>query len=332
MRKALVAVTVMGLVAGFATAANATEIKVGGKITTTIASDNGTAYDTSVEAKVKVDAKVDENITATVKFLADDNVNNFTVDGAYVKVKNLFNVPALCASVGYQDIVIGDSKIVDQTVDSVLLGYNTDFGKLVVGTADGEIIGGNFVSRGSSTTWAVADFKGDLKPFGIGGAFEIADLYQDAMGYNVFYGKVAPEFEMDFGKVGVSAEGAVDENGNFFGVGASLDAGMYAVGVSYDMYSDGFASPFEDYDYAEYLDNTDFTNPAIITVKAGVKPTDKVELSAAYVNFDGDSASEDEIDLKASYKYTDNLKLSAGLYLPSTGVDYSAEAEIALSF
>ncbi|SNR72688.1 hypothetical protein [Desulfurobacterium atlanticum] len=341
MRKALVAVTVMGLVAGFAATASATEVNVGGKITVTgtkVESDAASYYDTTTEVKVGVDAKISENLTAKVTIKADDDSDNggstnkwVEIDEGYFKLSNMFNTP-LCGKFGYFGVNVGDSKIVDESLDAAMLGVKTDYGVAyaVVGEARADI-----------TTYVVGGFKGDLKPFGIGGAFEIADLYQDTMDKNVFYGKVAPEFEVDFGKVGVSVEGAVDDNGNFFGVGASLDNEMFGAKIAYDVYSDGFVSPLEDYDYAEVLDNSNFVNPAIITVEASVKPTDKVKLSAAYVNFDGDTPSpvqnnkyesESEIDLKASYKYTDNLKLSAGLYLPSAGVDYQAEVKVALSF
>ena len=73
MRKALVAATVMGLVAGFATAASASEVKVGGQIKTTVTSDNKTSFDTEAEIKLWVDAKVSENVSAKVKLIADDD-------------------------------------------------------------------------------------------------------------------------------------------------------------------------------------------------------------------------------------------------------------------
>ncbi|WP_457567607.1 hypothetical protein, partial [Desulfurobacterium sp.] len=151
MRKALTAVTLMGLVAAFALPAQATEINVGGQIKTDITTDNTTDYNHSVEVKVQLDAKVDNNISAHVRFLADDDVMNFTIDEGYFQVNNLFNTPNLLAKVGYQDIVFGDSKIADTTLDSVIVGYNTDYGLALAGTAE---------ARGSAQTWAVGAFEG----------------------------------------------------------------------------------------------------------------------------------------------------------------------------
>ncbi|WP_022847204.1 hypothetical protein [Desulfurobacterium sp. TC5-1] len=341
MRKALTAVTLMGLVAAFAVPAHATEVNVGGQIKTTITTDNQTDYNHSVEVKVQLDAKVNDNISAHVRFLADDDQMNFTIDEGYFQVNNLFNTPNLLAKVGYQDIVFGDSKIMDSTLDAVIAGYNTDYGLALAGTAE---------ARGSAQTWGVGAFEGNLKALGVDGAYEVVDLYQDASDINLAYAKVTPAVATDFGKVGFRAEGAylktkgADNNGKFYGVGASLDAGMFGAKIGYDVYKDGFVTNyvigtgFSDYDYAEVLDydNGNFVNPKILTVEGSVKPMDKVTLSAAYVNFDGDNtgtySSAHEVDLKAKYQYDKNLCIQAGLYLPSEKLDYQGELKLTLKF
>ncbi|WP_456484650.1 hypothetical protein [Desulfurobacterium sp.] len=343
MRKALTAVTLMGLVAAFAVPAHAAEVNVGGQIKTTITTDNQTDYNHSVEVKVQLNAKVNDNISAHVRFLADDDQMNFTIDEGYFQVNNLFNTPNLFAKVGYQGVVFGDSKIMadDNPLDAVIAGYNTNYGIALAGTAE---------KRGSAQTWGVGAFEGTFEPAGFDGTYEVADLYQKSNHLNLAYAKVAPAVETDFGKVGFRAEGAylktkgADNNGKFYGVGASLDAGMFGAKIGYDVYKDRFvanyvmATGFPDYDYAEVLDydNGNFVNPKILTVEGSVKPMDKVTLSAAYVNFDGDNtgtySSAHEVDLKAKYQYDKNLCIQAGLYLPNKKLDYQGELKLTLKF
>lgn len=240
-----------------------------------------------------------------------------------------------------------DSKIMDDTFDSIILGCDNTLGKAIVGVAEKR--DGDDVKR----TYILANIAGSLEAAGLGGAYEIGGYAQTDEYTNpgnngvtsVAYTKIAPEFATDYGKVGVKVEGAInnyqeaDKNhhATFYAVGANLDAGMFGFGVSYDVYNnlDGYKfSPFEDYDYAEVLDNSNI-DEKILTVEGSVKPIENVKLSAAYVKFDySDSAvkDQDEVDLKAKYAYSDNLEFGLGVYIPSTEYDYQVEGKVTLKF
>ncbi|MEO2066590.1 MAG: alginate export family protein, partial [Desulfurobacteriaceae bacterium] len=103
----------------------------------------------------------------------------------------------------------------------------------------------------------VATWQGKFKPFGIGGTYEITDIYvnptSSALGadadVNTIYGRVTPAFELDVAKVKVNIEGAyqsgdygdADFGGYFFSVGAGAEFDQVAwapsVFIGYDYYS-----------------------------------------------------------------------------------------------
>jgi hypothetical protein len=120
-------------------------------------------------------------------------------------------------------------------------------------------------SGGDDLDAYIATWQGNLKPFGIGGTYELTDIYvngrKDNGGFmnniNTVYGRVTPVFDLNTAKVKLNLEGAVQNGdagkdynkdnkndkfkGRFFSVGAGATFAEVnwkpSVFVGYDYYS-----------------------------------------------------------------------------------------------
>jgi hypothetical protein len=270
-----------------------TKITIGGQLRERLewyASQVGTGTGREVggtyRARLKIKAELADGVTAVFVPQAvgtwgenmqgiglDTNGNTvFDMHEAYMLLSNPFGINGFIVKVGRQEVNLGNQRLVGavgwsqagRSLDGILLGYAAgDYGlaAFFYGKLNDEASGvGPWLHQGDKdldidlyvTTW-----QGNFKPFGIGGTYEITDIYVNpttaALGVdaniNTLYGRVTPVFDTDFAKVKLNLEAAAqtgsaggdDFSGYFFSVGAGANFAdvAWAPGafLGYDYYS-----------------------------------------------------------------------------------------------
>ncbi len=227
----------------------------------------------SYRARLNIKAQLSDGVTAVFtpqavgywgensQGLGLDNANtaDLYLHEAYMLLSNPFGINNVIVKMGRQEVNLGNQRLVGavgwsqaaRSLDGILVGYVAgDYG-----------LAGFFYGKLNDTAnmgaWAiptspngeedielfVATWQGNFKPFGIGGTYEITDIYVNPttnyaktvgvvngldVNVNTLYGRVTPTFDTDMAKIKVNIEGAIqdgdagnaDFNGYFFSVGA----------------------------------------------------------------------------------------------------------------
>ncbi|SMP10199.1 Alginate export [Desulfurobacterium pacificum] len=217
-----------------------------------------------------------------------DNDMSVGMHEAYMLLANPFGINNVIVKIGRQEVNLGNQRLVGsvgwsqagRSLDGILVGYVAGdyglagffYGKLNDnGKQDAWFRPAAEDLDGTDIDLYVATWQGKFKPFGIGGTYELTDIYvnkrgvtfttgdaSDALDFrnvNTLYGRITPVFNTDFAKVKVNLEGAIqggdagvditgkdrDFSGYFFSVGAGADFANVnwtpGVFVGYDYYS-----------------------------------------------------------------------------------------------
>ncbi len=303
MRKALKAVTLMGLAAALIAPAatvkaadmdmGSTKVTIGGQLRERlewwgqeVGSGKGAELGATYRARLNIKAELADGVTAVFTPQAvgywgengqglglDTNGNSvFDMHEAYMLLANPFGINNVIVKIGRQEVNLGNQRLVGavdwsqagRSLDGILVGYVAGdyglagffYGKLNdAGTQDAWFR--PTVENEPDIDLYVATWQGKFKPFGIGGTYELTDIYvnptSNALGadanVNTLYGRVTPAFETDIAKIKVNIEGAY-QNGSFggddfggymFSIGAGADFDQVAwtpsVFLGYDYYS-----------------------------------------------------------------------------------------------
>ena len=311
MRKALKAVTLMGLAAALIAPAatvkaadmemGSTKVTIGGQLRERlewwgqeVGTGKGAELGATYRARLNIKAELSDGVTAVFtpqavgywgengqglglgeKISADTKsgtTNTVNMHEAYMLLSNPFGIDNVIVKLGRQEVNLGNQRLVGavgwsqagRSLDGILVGYVAgDYGLagFFYGKLNDEAKGtGPWLKQGSTDTdidLYVATWQGKFKPFGIGGTYEITDIYvnptTNALGVdaniNTLYGRVTPAFDTDFAKIKLNLEAAtqsgnagnVDFSGYFFSVGAGADFDQVAwtpgVFIGYDYYS-----------------------------------------------------------------------------------------------
>jgi len=202
------------------------------------------------------------------------NTNDVMMHEAYMLLSNPFGIDNVIVKLGRQEVNLGNQRLVGavgwsqagRSIDGILVGYVAGdyglagffYGKLNdnAGRFDAWVMPAADNADGSDIDLYVATWQGNFKPFGIGGTYELTDIYVNVRGaalgvrnINTLYGRVTPVFDTDFAKVKLNLEaatqdgdaGKADPNGYFFSVGAGATftdvAWKPSVFLGYDYYS-----------------------------------------------------------------------------------------------
>jgi hypothetical protein len=258
-----------------------------------VGSGTGKEVGGTYRARIKIKAQLSDGVTAVFVPQAvgvwgenkqgvglDTNGNAvFDIHEAYMLLSNPFGINNVIVKLGRQEVNLGNQRLVGavgwsqagRSLDGILLGYVAgDYGLagFFYGKLNDEAKGvGPWLTQGVydksgnghdlDIDLYVATWQGNFKPFGIGGTYEITDIYVNptsrALGVdaniNTLYGRVTPAFDTDFAKVKLNLEAATqsgdagknDFSGYFFSVGAGADftdvAWKPGVFIGYDYYS-----------------------------------------------------------------------------------------------
>ncbi len=205
-----------------------------------------------------------EDTTTTI----EGTTNDFMMHEAYMLLSNPFGMDNVIVKLGRQEVNLGNQRLVGavgwsqsgRSLDGILVGYAAGdyglaaffYGKLndAVSRFDAWAFAGD---DSSDIDLYVATWQGNFKPFGIGGTYELTDIFVNAAGdmnINTIYGRVTPVFSTDMAKIKVNLEAAAqsgdsadgaDFQGYFFSVGAGATfadvSWKPSVFVGYDYYS-----------------------------------------------------------------------------------------------
>ena len=301
MRKALKAVTLMGLAAALIAPAatvkaadmemGSTKVTIGGQLRERlewwgqeVGTGKGAELGATYRARLNIKAELSDGVTAVFtpqavgywgengQGLGLGETTSFTMHEAYMLLSNPFGIDNVIVKLGRQEVNLGNQRLVGavgwsqagRSLDGILVGYVAgDYG--LAGFFYGKLN-----DAGKQDAWFrpqvedepdidlyVATWQGKFKPFGIGGTYEITDIFVNPMSsalgadanVNTIYGRVTPTFETDFAKIKVNLEGAyqsgdfgsADFGGYMFSVGAGADFDQVAwepsVFIGYDYYS-----------------------------------------------------------------------------------------------
>jgi hypothetical protein len=198
---------------------------------------------------------------------------------AYILLSNPFGIENVIVKLGRQEINLGNQRLIGsvgwsqagRSIDGILVGYTAGdyglagflYGKLNdnVGRFDAWVMPAADNNDANDLDVYVATWQGNLKPFGIGGTYEITDIYVNPRGaaltarnVNTLYGRITPSFDTDFARIKLNVEGAtqsgdagqqngrnIDLDGYFFSVGVGADFANVAwkpgIFIGYDYYS-----------------------------------------------------------------------------------------------
>jgi hypothetical protein len=235
-------------------------------------------------ARIKIKAQLSDGVTAVFvpqavgawgeggQGLGLGEADNVGMHEAYMLLSNPFGIDNVIVKMGRQEVNLGNQRLVGavgwsqagRSIDGILVGYVAgDYGLagFFYGKLNDEAGGaGPWLSQGPKDLdidLYVATWQGNFKPFGIGGTYEITDIYVNptsvALGadanVNTLYGRVTPVFDTDMAKIKVNIEGAVqdgdfgdaDFNGYMFSVGAGATFADVtwapSIFLGYDYYS-----------------------------------------------------------------------------------------------
>jgi hypothetical protein len=268
-----------------------TKITIGGQLRERLewwAQEAGTGKGAEVgatyRARLKIKAELADGVTAVFtpqavgywgengQGLGLGESTSFTMHEAYMLLSNPFGINGFIVKLGRQEVNLGNQRLVGavgwsqagRSLDGILLGYAAgDYGLAA-------FFYGKLNDAGKQDAWFrptvknepdvdlyVSTWQGKFKPFGIGGTYEITDIFVNPttsfkhldMNVNTLYGRVTPAFDTDFAKVKLNLEAATqtgsaggnDYKGYFFSVGAGADFDQVAwapkVFLGYDYYS-----------------------------------------------------------------------------------------------
>ncbi len=268
-----------------------TKITIGGQLRERLewwgqelGSGKGAELGATYRARLNIKAELSDGVTAVFtpqavgywgengQGLGLGETTSFTMHEAYMLLSNPFGINNVIVKLGRQEVNLGNQRLVGavdwsqagRSLDGILVGYVAgDYG--LAGFFYGKLN-----DEGKQDAWFrpvvenepdidlyVATWQGKFKPFGIGGTYELTDIYvnptSSALGadanVNTIYGRVTPAFETDFAKVKLNLEGAyqsgyfgdADFGGYMFSVGAGADFDQVAwapsIFIGYDYYS-----------------------------------------------------------------------------------------------
>ena len=194
--------------------------------------------------------------------------NTVNMHEAYMLLSEPLGVGNVIVKLGRQEVNLGNQRLVGavgwsqaaRSLDGILLGYAAgDYGlaAFFYGKLNDEakrfdawvMPDGDY----ADLDLYVATWQGNFKPFGIGGTYEITDIFVNGAGnmnINTIYGRLTPAFATDFAKIKLNLEAAAqtgenadgyDYGGYFFSVGAGADftdvTWAPSVFIGYDYYS-----------------------------------------------------------------------------------------------
>jgi len=268
-----------------------TKVTIGGQLrqriewwASEVGSGKGAELGATYRARLNIKAELSDGVTAVftpqaVGFWGENKQGlglgestSFTMHEAYMLLSNPFGIENVIVKMGRQEVNLGNQRLVGavgwsqagRSLDGILVGYVAgDYG--LAGFFYGKLN-----DSGKQDAWFrptvedepdidlyVATWQGKFKPFGIGGTYELTDIYvnptSSALGadanVNTIYGRVTPAFETDMAKIKVNIEAAyqsgdfgdADFGGYMFSIGAGADFDQVAwapsVFIGYDYYS-----------------------------------------------------------------------------------------------
>ena len=268
-----------------------TKVTIGGQLRerlewygSEVGSGKGAELGATYRARLSIKAELSNGVTAVFvpqavgywgqggQGLGLSDNGDFSMHEAYMLLANPFGLNNTIVKVGRQEVNLGNQRLVGsvgwsqngRSLDGILVGYVAgDYG-----------LAGFFYGKlnddGTQDAWFrptvenepdidlyVATWQGKFKPFGIGGTYELTDIYVNPttdfkhidLNINTLYGRVTPAFETDMAKIKVNLEAATqsgnagsnDFKGYMFSVGAGADFTdvnwVPSVFVGYDYYS-----------------------------------------------------------------------------------------------
>jgi hypothetical protein len=293
MRKVLKAATLMGLAAALLipapSKADDSKITISGQLRERVEWWNNYQIIGNFRARIKLTAKLADGVTAVftpqaVGFWGENRqglilgertsaegvsgeTNNVNMHEAYMLLSNPFGIEGAILKIGRQEVNLGNQRLVGsvgwsqagRSLDGILAGYSSDYGLAAVfygklndttNRFDAWVIPN---SDANDTNLFVATWQGKLNPFGIGGTYEVTDIYVNGAGsfnINTLYGRVTPVIDLGAAKAKANVEAAFqsgdDGSGNnyggyFFSVGGGATftdvVAKPSVFVGYDYYS-----------------------------------------------------------------------------------------------
>ncbi len=332
MRKALKAVTLMGLAAALIAPAatvkaadmdmGSTKVTIGGQLrerlewyANEVGSGNGAELGGTYRARLRIKAELSDGVTAVFvpqavgiwgengQGLGLGESTSFTMHEAYMLLANPFGIDNVIVKLGRQEVNLGNQRLVGavgwsqagRSLDGILVGYVAGdyglagffYGKLNdVGKQDAWFRPGIKYENGTENADAdidlyVATWQGKFKPFGVGGTYELTDIYVNPtstyantldlnkngkpdgghpadININTLYARVTPTFDTDFAKIKLNLEGAIqngnavvlDTNSPDYGKNVDFSGYFFSVGAGADFDQVTWApSVFVGYDY-----------------------------------------------------------------------------------
>jgi len=406
MRKALKAVTLMGLAAALIAPAatvkaadmdmGSTKVTIGGQLRERLewyaneaGSGTGREVGGTYRARLKIKAELSDGVTAVFvpqavgawgqngQGLGLDTGDNqiFKMHEAYMLLSNPFGINNVIVKIGRQEVNLGNQRLVGavgwsqvgRSLDGILVGYVAgDYGLagFFYGKLYDEATGaGPWLSQGNEDDdidLYVATWQGKFKPFGIGGTYELTDIYVNPttnfaktlgitdgidLNINTIYGRVTPTFDTDFAKIKLNLEGAYQSgNADFINPAQSpdgkknhdFDGYFFSVGAGADFDQVTWApSVFVGYDYYSGDDNNSGDYDAfwsvLPTAHKWLGHSDVLWLNNVYL-FNGTglvneitkrSPGVEDLYLKLSAKPLDRLALELDAHYFQTAEDYA---------
>jgi hypothetical protein len=206
------------------------------------------------------------------KYASGVNEQKVTMHEAYLLLTEPLGFGNVVVKLGRQEVNLGNQRLVGavgwsqagRSLDGILVGYAAGNCGLAA------FFYGKLKDAGSQDAWFrpqvedepdidlyVTTWQGKFQPFGIGGTYEITNIYVNPttnfdgldMNIDTIYGRVTPAFETDMAKIKLNLEaakqtgsaGGNDYKGYMFSIGAGADFDQVAwtpsLFVGYDYYS-----------------------------------------------------------------------------------------------
>jgi len=258
-----------------------TKITIGGQLrerlewdAATPGSGDGSEVQVGYRARIKIKAELADGVSAVFvpqaygtwgengQGLGIGEKDNVGMHEAYMLLSNPFGINNVIVKLGRQEVNLGNQRLVGavdwtmqaRSIDGILLGYVAgDYG--LAGFFYGKLNSEDdpLAAVPVDVDLYVATWQGNFKPFGIGGTYEITDIFVQPvakdLNVNTLYGRVTPVFDTDMAKIKVNLEfatqsgdaGSVDFSGYFYSIGAGATftdiAWKPSISLNYDYYS-----------------------------------------------------------------------------------------------
>jgi hypothetical protein len=245
-------------------------------------------------------------------------------------LSNPFGIDNVIVKMGRQEVNLGNQRLVGavgwsqagRSLDGILVGYAAGNYGLAA------FFYGKLNDAGKQDAWFrpqvekepdidlyVTTWQGKFQPFGIGGTYEITNIYVNPttsfagldMNVDTIYGRVTPAFETDMAKIKLNLEaakqtgsaGGNDYKGYMFSIGAGADFDQVAwtpsLFVGYDYYS-GDDNPDPNSDIKAFWS-------VLPTAHKWLGHADTVWVSTPFYKFNGNGLLD--VTLQRSNAYTD---------------------------